>query len=87
MSGNPIRRHPIVTLGIILFVAVAALVAFGHRRQDRPAARTGSSPWHDGRPSGKDLDVRLTYTADLIPNQLVNIFSRVDGYHCQDLCR
>ena len=31
-------------------------------------------------PIKQDLDVRLTYTADLIPNQLVNIFSRVDGY-------
>ena len=28
MSGNPIKRHPIVTLGIILFFAVTALVVF-----------------------------------------------------------
>ena len=81
MSGNPIRRHPIVTLGIILFIAVAALVAF----------RLTSGAKTDPRknriltvgtmvPIKQDLDVRLTYTADLIPNQLVNIFSRVDGY-------
>ena len=81
MSGNPIRRHPIVTLGIILFVAVAALVVF----------RLTSGAKTDSRknriltvgtmtPIRQDLDVRLTYTADLIPNQLVNIFSRVDGY-------
>jgi membrane fusion protein (multidrug efflux system) len=28
----------------------------------------------------QDLDIRLTYTADISPNQVVNIFSRVDGY-------
>lgn len=81
MSGNPITRHPIVTLGIILFVAVMALIVF----------RLSSGAKTDPRknriltvgtmnPIKQDLDVRLTYTADLIPNQLVNIFSRVDGY-------
>ena len=81
MAGNPIRRHPIVTLGIIVFIAVAALVAF----------RLNSGAKTDPRknriltvgtmaPIKQDLDVRLTYTADLIPNQLVNVFSRVDGY-------
>jgi len=81
VSGNPIRRHPIVTLGIILFVAVAALVAFrltsGAKtdpRKNRILTVGTMSPIR------QDLDVRLTYTADLIPNQLVNIFSRVDGY-------
>ncbi|MBS0169090.1 MAG: efflux RND transporter periplasmic adaptor subunit [Nitrospira sp.] len=81
MSGNPIRRHPIVTLGIILFVAVAALVAFrltsGAKTDPRKnrILTVGTMT-----PIRQDLDVRLTYTADLIPNQLVNIFSRVDGY-------
>lgn len=81
MSGNPIRRHPIVTLGIILFVAVAALVVF------RLTSGAKSDPRKNRiltvgtmAPIKQDLDVRLTYTADLIPNQLVNIFSRVDGY-------
>jgi membrane fusion protein (multidrug efflux system) len=31
-------------------------------------------------PLRQDLDIRLTYTADISPNQVVNIFSRVDGY-------
>ncbi|HMZ55510.1 MAG TPA: efflux RND transporter periplasmic adaptor subunit [Nitrospira sp.] len=81
MSGNPIRRHPIVTLGIILFIAVAALVAFrltsGAKTDPRKnrILTVGTMA-----PIKQDLDVRLTYTADLIPNQLVNIFSRVDGY-------
>ena len=81
MSGNPIRRHPIVTLGIILFIAVAALVAFrltsGAKTDPRKnrILTVGTMA-----PIKQDLDVRLTYTADLMPNQLVNIFSRVDGY-------
>ena len=81
MSGNPIRRHPIVTLGLILFVAVAALVVFrltsGAKTDPRKnrILTVGTMT-----PIKQDLDVRLTYTADLIPNQLVNVFSRVDGY-------
>ena len=81
MSGNLIRRHPIVTLGLILFVAVAALVVFrltsGAKTDPRKnrILTVGTMA-----PIKQDLDVRLTYTADLIPNQLVNIFSRVDGY-------
>ncbi|ULA61165.1 MAG: HlyDD23 domain-containing protein [Nitrospira sp.] len=81
MSGNPIRRHPIVTLGLILFIAVAALVVFrltsGAKTDPRKnrILTVGTMT-----PIRQDLDVRLTYTADLIPNQLVNIFSRVDGY-------
>jgi RND family efflux transporter MFP subunit len=81
VSVNLIRRHPIVTLGIMLFVAVVALVAL------RLSSGAKSDPRKNRiltvgtmSPIKQDLDVRLTYTADLIPNQLVNIFSRVDGY-------
>jgi RND family efflux transporter MFP subunit len=81
VSANLIRRHPIVTLGIMLFVAVLALVAL------RLSSGAKSDPRKNRiltvgtmSPIKQDLDVRLTYTADLIPNQLVNIFSRVDGY-------
>lgn len=81
MSANLIRRHPIVTLGIMLVVAVVALVAL------RLSSGAKSDPRKNRiltvgtmNPIKQDLDVRLTYTADLIPNQLVNIFSRVDGY-------
>ncbi|MGZ8422071.1 MAG: efflux RND transporter periplasmic adaptor subunit, partial [Nitrospira sp.] len=81
MSGNPLKRHPIIMLGVILLFAVSALIVF----------RLSSGAKTDARknriltvgtmsPIKQDLDVRLTYTADLIPNQLVNIFSRVDGY-------
>jgi len=81
VSANLIRRHPIVTLGIMLFVAVVALVALrlssGAKSDPRKNRILTVGPMS---PIKQDLDVRLTYTADLIPNQLVNIFSRVDGY-------
>lgn len=81
MSVNPIRQHPIVTLGVIIFFAVTALVVFrlssGAKTDTRKARviTVGTTT-----PLKQDLDVRLTYTADLTPNQLVNVFSRVDGY-------
>src|SRR5437016_13667091 len=32
------------------------------------------------KPIRKDLDVKLAYTADVLPNQQVAIFSKVSGY-------
>lgn len=81
MSGNPIKRHPIVTLGIILFFAVTALILFrlsSGAKTDAQKNRVLTVGTMS--PIKQDLDVRLAYTADLIPNQLVNMFSRVDGY-------
>ncbi len=81
MSLNPVKQHPLVTLGVIIFFAVTALVVFrlssGAKIDPRKnrVVTVGTT-----RPLRQDLDVRLSYTADLIPNQLVNIFSRVDGY-------
>lgn len=78
---NPVRQHPIVTLGVIIFFAVTALVVFrlsSGAKVDQKKTRTitvGTIV-----PLKQDLDVRLTYTADITPNQLVNIFSRVDGH-------
>ena len=81
MSDNPIKRHPIVLLGIIVFFAITALVVFRLSSGAKTDARkTRILTVGTMTPVRQDLDVRLTYTADLIPNQLVNIFSRVDGY-------
>lgn len=81
MAVNPIRRHPILVLGLILFFAVAALVLFRLSSGAKTdAKKTRILTVGTMTPLKQDLDVRLTYTADLIPNQLVNIFSRVDGY-------
>ncbi len=78
---NPLKQHPIVTLGVIIFFAVTALVVFrlssGAKSDTRkPRVITVATV----APFKQDLDIRLTYTADITPNQVVNLFSRVDGY-------
>jgi membrane fusion protein (multidrug efflux system) len=81
VSLNPLKQHPLVTLGVIIFFAVTALVVFRLSSGARTDARKSRViTVGTAAPIKQDLDVRLTYTADLIPNQLVNIFSRVDGY-------
>lgn len=78
---NRVRQHPIVTLGVIIFFAVTALVVFrlsSGAKVDAKKARTITVG--TVQPLRRDLDIRLTYTADISPNQVVNIFSRVDGY-------
>ena len=78
---NPLKQHPIITLGVIIFFAVTALVVFrlssGAKTDTRkPRVITVATV----APFKRDLDIRLTYTADITPNQAVNLFSRVDGY-------
>ncbi len=78
---NPLKHHPIVTLGVIIFFAVSALVVFrlssGAKTDIRKARLITVAT---AAPLKQNLDVRLTYTADITPNQVVNLFSRVDGY-------
>ncbi|MGQ0666346.1 MAG: efflux RND transporter periplasmic adaptor subunit [Nitrospiraceae bacterium] len=74
-------RHPFVVLGVIIFMAVTALVVFrlstGAKTNPRkPPVITVAAV----SPLRQDLDIRLPYTADISPHQVVNIFSRVDGY-------
>ncbi|TKB60124.1 MAG: efflux RND transporter periplasmic adaptor subunit, partial [Nitrospira sp.] len=78
---NPLKQHPIITLGVIIFFAVTALVVF----RLSSGAKTDTRKPHvitvaTVVPFKRDLDIRLTYTADITPNQVVNLFSRVDGY-------
>ena len=78
---NPVRQHPIVTLGIIIFFAITALVVFrlsSGAKTDQKKSRVITVG--TVAPLKQDLEIRLSYTADITPNQLVNIFSRVDGY-------
>jgi RND family efflux transporter MFP subunit len=64
-----------------MFFAVTALVVFRLSSGAKTDARKSRVITVGiAMPIKQDLDVRLSYTADLIPNQLVNIFSRVDGY-------
>ncbi len=76
-----ITRHPIVVLGLIVFLAVLALVVFRlstGAKQDTRKSRIVTVG--TATPIKDDMEVRLGYTADISPNQVVNVFSRVDGY-------
>ncbi len=77
-----LTRHPFLALAGILVLTLVALVAFRlvssgakkDQRKERVIAVGTMTPVR------KDLDVRLTYTADIQPYQQINVFSRVDGY-------
>lgn len=76
-----LSRYPFVALGIVIFFSVTALVAF----RLSTGAKTDTNKTRlitvgVVSPLREDLNIRLAYTADITPNQVVNIFSRVDGY-------
>ena len=74
-------RHPFLTLGIVIFLAITVLVVF-RLSTGAKADMKKSQLITVGvvSPLRQDLDIRLAFTADISPNQVVNIFSRVDGY-------
>jgi RND family efflux transporter MFP subunit len=78
---NSLKQHPIVTLGVIIFFAITALVVFRLSSGAKTDAhKTRVITVATVAPLKQDLDIRLTYTADITPNQSVNLFSRVNGY-------
>ncbi|HRI37077.1 MAG TPA: efflux RND transporter periplasmic adaptor subunit [Nitrospira sp.] len=76
-----LSRYPLLALGMIVVLAVISLVILRlttGAKTDTVRTRVitvGIAP-----PIRADLDIRLSYTADISPYQVVNIFSRVDGY-------
>jgi RND family efflux transporter MFP subunit len=78
---NRITGHPFIVLGVIVFLVVMALVVFrlstGAKTDPQ---KTRLVTVGTVSPLKEDLDIRLSYTADISPNQVVNLFSRVDGY-------
>lgn len=79
---NRLRLHPMATVFALLLLVLAGLIAFkltsdGAKRDPRKSRviTVGTVV-----PVRQDLEVRLEYTADISPNQMVNLFSRVDGY-------
>ncbi len=76
-----LARHPFLTLGVVIFLVITALVVFrlstGAKADTKKARLITVGVM---TPLRQDLDIRLGYTADISPNQVVNIFSRVDGY-------
>jgi RND family efflux transporter MFP subunit len=79
---NRIRQYPALTVLLVLILAIIALVAFRFTSSGaKPDSRTARViTVGTARPIREDLDIRLSYTADIQPYQQVNIFSRVDGY-------
>jgi RND family efflux transporter MFP subunit len=77
-----IRQHPAMTVLLVLVLMVIGLITFrltssGAKPDSRkPRLITVGT----ATPVRQDLDIRLSYTADIQPYQQVNIFSRVDGY-------
>lgn len=76
-----LSRYPLLALGMIVVLAVISLVILRlttGAKTDTVRTRVvtvGIAP-----PIRADLNIRLAYTADISPYQVVNIFSRVDGY-------
>src|SRR5438874_5320648 len=77
-----IRRHRVFVVLVALGVLVAVLVAERVRKQQAAAIPHRQLEIVVGvtRPIRKDLDVKLAYTADVLPNQQVAVFSKVSGY-------
>ncbi len=78
---SQLSRHPFIALGIAVVFVLTALLVFRlstGAKTDTPKPRLVTVGIVS--PIRQDLGVRLSYTADISPNQVVNIFSRVDGY-------
>ncbi|MGE0468648.1 MAG: hypothetical protein Nkreftii_003424 [Candidatus Nitrospira kreftii] len=74
-------RHPLLALGIGVVFVIAALLVFRLSTGVKTdTTKTRLVIVGIVSPLRQDLNIRLAYTADISPNQVVNIFSRVDGY-------
>ncbi len=76
------RRHRVFVVLLALGTLVTTLVAYRIRKQQAAAVprRQLEIVVAVVKPTRKDLDVKLAYTADVLPNQQVAIFSKVSGY-------
>ena len=77
-----LRRHRVGLVLAGLGVVVVALVGYRIRQQQASAVPRRQLEVVVGvaRPVRKDLDVKLAYTADVLPAKQVAIFSKVSGY-------
>jgi RND family efflux transporter MFP subunit len=79
---NRVKQHPVLAAAVVLVLALVGLVTFrltssgakGDARKGRVITVSTVTPMR------ADVDIRLTYTADIQAYQQVNLFSRVDGY-------
>ena len=76
------RRHRVFVVLAALGVLVTVLVGYRIWKQQAAAVPRRQLEVVVGvaKPVRKDLDVKLAYTADVLPRQQVAIFSKVSGY-------
>ena len=79
---NRLRQHPILATAAVLVFVLLGLVVFRLTSigAKSDARKTRIITVGTAKPVREDLAVRLSYTADIQPYQLVNVFSRVDGH-------
>ena len=77
-----LRKNRVVLVLVALGVVVATLVAYRIKKQQAAAVPRRQIEVVVGvvKPLRKDLDVKLAYTADVLPNKQVAIFAKVSGY-------
>jgi RND family efflux transporter MFP subunit len=76
------RKNRVFLVLVVLGVVVATLVAYRIKKQQAAAVPRRQLEVVVGvvKPLRKDLDVKLAYTADVLPNKQVAIFAKVSGY-------
>lgn len=77
-----LRKNRVFLVLLVLGVVVATLVAYRIKKQQAAAVPRRQIEVVVGvvKPVRKDLDVKLAYTADVLPNKQVAIFAKVSGY-------
>ncbi len=78
-----LKRHRVTVVLVALGVILAALIFWRLRGEEQARAlpRRSSEPLVGTiQPLKKDLEVKLSYTADILPNKEAAIYSRVSGY-------
>jgi membrane fusion protein (multidrug efflux system) len=76
------HRHRVGAVLLVLAVVAGGLVAFRLKNQQARAVPRRQFEVVVGvaKPIKKDLEVKLTYTADVLPEKQVAIFSKASGY-------
>jgi RND family efflux transporter MFP subunit len=77
-----LRKNRVALVLVALAVVVVTLVAYRIKKQQAAAVPRRQIEVVVGvvKPLRKDLDVKLAYTADVLPNKQVAIFAKVSGY-------
>jgi membrane fusion protein (multidrug efflux system) len=77
-----VRRHRVLLVLLGLGVLISILVGYRIKKQQAAAVPRRQVEIVVGvtTPLRKDLDVKLAYTADVLPNKQVAIFPKVSGY-------